>query len=218
MIFLALKTYKQSTGDQVIRLLSSVKKIITETNVSIIAVAQATDIYRIRKELDIEVWAQHVDPIDPGKNTGWISPYSVKEAGATGVLINHSEHKLKEEVIIKTVKKARQHNLKIILIGQTVEMVKKFDSFDIDFLSFEKEDLIASPVSMIDQQEETIKSLVKIVKHPLIIGAGINDGEDTRKSKAAGAVGVLMATYFVTAPDPEKKLRELANGFLNKNL
>ena len=213
MIFLALKTYKQSTGDQVIRLLSSVKKIIAETNVPIIAVAQATDIYRIRKELDIEVWAQHVDPIDPGKNTGWISPYSVKEAGATGVLINHSEHKVKEEVIIETIKKARQYNLKIVLIGQTVEMVKKFDSFDIDFLSFEKEDLIASPISMIDQQEETIKSLVKIVKHPLIIGAGINDGEDTRKSKAVGAVGVLMATYFVTAPDPEKKLRELAEGF-----
>ena len=213
MIFLALKTYKQSTGDQVIGLLSSVKKIIAETNVPIIAVAQATDIYRIRKELDIEVWAQHVDPIDPGKNTGWISPYSVKEAGATGVLINHSEHKVREEVIVETIKKARQYNLKIILIGQTVEMIKKFDSFDIDFLSFEKEDLIASPISMIDQQEETIKSLVKIVKHPLIIGAGINDGEDTRKSKAAGAVGVLMATYFVTAPNPEKKLRELAEGF-----
>ena len=213
MIFLALKTYKQSTGDQVIKLLSSVKKIIAKTNVPIIAVAQATDIYRIRKELDIEVWAQHVDPIDPGKNTGWISPYSVKEAGATGVLINHSEHKVKEKVIIETIKKARQYNLKIVLIGQTVEMIKKFDSFDIDFLSFEKEDLIASPISMIDQQEETIKSLVKIVKHPLIIGAGINDGEDTRKSKAAGAVGVLMATYFVTAPNPEKKLRELAEGF-----
>jgi len=213
MIFLALKTYKQSTGDQVIGLLSSVKKIIAETNVPIIAVAQATDIYRIRKELDIEVWAQHVDPIDPEKNTGWISPYSVKEAGATGILINHSEHKVKEEVIIETIKKARQYNLKIVLIGQTVEMIKKFDSFNIDFLSFEKEDLIASPISMIDQQEETIKSLVKIVKHPLIIGAGINDGEDTRKSKAAGAAGVLMATYFVTAPDPEKKLRELAKGF-----
>lgn len=213
MIFLALKTYKQSTGDQVIKLLSPVKKIIAETNVPIIAVAQATDIYRIKKELDIEVWAQHVDPIDPGKNTGWISPYSVKQAGATGAIINHSEHKLKEEEIVATIKKARQYNLKILLIGQTVEMVTRFDSYDIDYLSFEKEDLIAGPVSMIDQQEEVIKNLVRIVKHPLIIGAGINDGEDTKKTKAAGAAGVLMATYFVTAPDPEQKLRELAEGF-----
>ncbi|PJC32448.1 triose-phosphate isomerase, partial [Candidatus Roizmanbacteria bacterium CG_4_9_14_0_2_um_filter_36_12] len=67
MIFLALKTYKQTTGGQVIKILSSVKKVMDETSVPIIAVAQPTDIYRIKNELGIEVWAQHVDPIDPGK-------------------------------------------------------------------------------------------------------------------------------------------------------
>lgn len=214
MIFLALKTYKETTGDQVIKILSSVKKIVNETNIPIIAVAQATDIYRIKKELGIEVWAQHIDPIDPGKNTGWISPYSIKEAGATGVLINHSEHKISEETVIKTVEKAKQYELKTMVIGQSPEMVIKYDSLNTDFISYEKEDLIASPTSLIDQQEAAIRELVKKIKHPLIIGAGINDGEDTRKSKAAGAVGVLMATYFVTAPDPEAKLRDLAQGFL----
>src|SRR3989344_7110418 len=112
MIFLSLKTYREATGNNVIKLLSSVQKVSRETGIPIIPIAQATDIYRIKKELDIEVWAQHVDPIDPGKNTGWISPYSIKQAGATGVLINHSEHKLKEEVIVATIKKARQYNLK----------------------------------------------------------------------------------------------------------
>ena len=213
MIFLALKTYKQTTGDEVIKILSPVKKVQEETGVPIIVCTQATDIYRIKKELDIEVWAQHIDPIDPGKNTGWISPSSIRQAGATGVLINHSEHKIPEEAIIKTVEKAKQYGLKTMLIGHTVEMVEKFDSFDIDFVSYEKEDLIASTTSMIDQQEEAIKELIKKLKHPLIIGAGINDGEDVKKSVMAGAKGVLLATYFVTAPDPEAKLRELASGF-----
>jgi len=214
MIFLALKTYKQTTDDQVIKILSSVKKVVNETNIPIIAVAQATDIYRIKKELGIEIWSQHVDPIDPGKNTGWISPYSIKEAGATGVLINHSEHKISEEAVVKTVEKAKQYGLKTMVIGQSPEMVIKYDSLDADFVSYEKEDLIASSTSLIDQQEAAIRELVKKIKHPLIIGAGINDGEDTKKTKAAGAAGVLMATYFVTAPDPEAKLRELAQGFL----
>lgn len=214
MIFLALKTYKQTTGDQVIKILSSVKKVMNETNIPIIAIAQATDIYRIKKELDIEVWAQHIDPIDPGQNTGWTSPYSVKEAGATGVLINHSEHKISEEAVVKTVEKAKQYGLKTMVIGQSPKMVIKYDSLDTDFVSYEKEDLIASSTSLIDQQEAAIRELVKKIKHPLIIGAGINDGEDTKKSKAAGAAGVLMATYFVTAPDPEAKLRDLAKGFL----
>ena len=164
MIFLALKTYKQTTGDEVIKILSPVKKVQEETGVSIIACAQATDVYRIKKELDIEVWAQHIDPIDPGKNTGWISPYSIRQAGATGVLINHSEHKIPEEAIIKTVEKAKQYGLKTMLIGHTVEMVEKFNSFDINFISYEKEDLIASTTSMIDQQEEAIKELIKKLK------------------------------------------------------
>jgi len=215
MIFLALKTYENATGEKALQLLANVKEISKETKVPIITCAQAVDIYQIKKELDIEVWAQHVDPIDPGKNTGWICPYSIKQAGATGVLINHSEHKIPEETVIATVEKAKKYGLKTLVIGQNPEMVIKYDKLNVDFVAFENEDLIASSISMIDQQEETIKDLVKKLRHPLIIGAGINDGEDTKKTVLAGAAGVIMATYFVTAPDPAAKLRELASGFIS---
>jgi len=214
MIFLALKTYRQTTGAEAIKILSSVKKISEEYKVPIIAVAQPVDIYRIKKELDIEVWAQHVDPIDPGKNTGWISPYSVKNVGATGTLINHSEHKISDDLVNKTNQKAKNYGLKTLVIGHTAEEVINYDSLDCDLLGYEKEDLIASPVSMIDQQEESIKEVLKKIRKPLIIGAGINDGEDVRKSVAVGAVGVILATAFVSAPNPEEKLRELAEGFI----
>lgn len=215
MIFLALKTYRQATGDEAINILAAVKKVTRETSVPIITVAQPTDIYRIKNELGIEVWAQHVDPIEPGKNTGWICPYAVKAAGATGVLVNHSEHKLDREKIAETLSCARKYGLKTMLIGQTPELVLEFDGYDTDLVSYEKEDLIAGPVSMIDQQEDVIRSLVTKLKRPLVIGAGINDGEDARKSKITGAAGILLATYFVTARDPEAKLRELAEGFRN---
>ena len=102
MIILSLKTYKEATGDNAFKLLSSVKKISEETGVKIIPAVQPTDIYRIKKELGIEVWAQHMDPIEPGKNMGWLSPYALKEAGATGVVINHSEHKTTDEIVKKT--------------------------------------------------------------------------------------------------------------------
>lgn len=214
MIFLALKTYRETTGDNALKILTSVKKISQEKNIPIIACAQATDIYRIKKELDIEVWAQHVDPIEPGKNTGWISPYSIKEAGATGVLINHSEHKLDEPTVVKTVGMAKKYGLKTLVIGQNPQMVLKYDNLDTDYVSFEQEDLIASTTtSMIDQEEAAIADLVKKLKHPLIIGAGICDGEDTKKTVAAGAKGVLLATSFVTAHDPTAKLLDLAKGF-----
>ncbi|MEK7177463.1 MAG: triose-phosphate isomerase [Patescibacteria group bacterium] len=213
MIFLSLKTYKESTGEAAIKLLSCVKKISEETEVKIISAVQPTDIYRIKKELGIEVWAQHMDPIDPGKNMGWLSPYSLKEAGATGVVINHSEHKVSDEIIKNTLEKAKQYNLKTVLIGNSVDMILKFASWQPDYLSYEREDMVGGGISMLTQEVENVKKLVSALKIPLMIGAGISTGEDIKTALALGAKGAILASAFTLAVDPEAKLRELAMGF-----
>ena len=213
MIFLSLKTYKQSTGDKVIRLLSSVKKIIVETNVPIIACAQTTDIYRIKKELDIEVWAQHVDPIDPGRHMGFISPYSIKEVGASGVVINHAEHPVSEDTIKKTIEKAKEYGLKTLVLCQSIELAKQVEEWDPDYIGYEKGELIARPISMVDMEEKNIQYLAKTLKKPLIIGAGITTGKHVKKTLILGGKGVILASAVILAKDPEKKLRELAQGF-----
>jgi len=213
MIFLNLKTYKEATGEKGVTLLSSIKKI--KSRVKIIPIVQATDIYRIKKELGIEVWAQHVDPIDEGRGTGYISAFSLKEAGAAGVLINHSEHKLEKEAIIFVVKKAKENNLKTLLIGHSFSMLLHFDSYPVDFLAYEEERLIGGEVSVIEKQGEIISKLTKRLKHPLIVGAGIKSGEDVRKAILFGAKGVLLSSHFVKAESPEEKLKELSLPFEN---
>lgn len=213
MIILSLKTYKESTGDAAIKLLSCVKRVSEETGVKIIPAVQPTDIYRIKKELGIEVWAQHLDPIEPGKNMGWLSPYALKEAGATGVVINHSEHKMSDEMVKKVLDKAKEYGFKNVICGFNPEMVTKYDSWEPDFISYEREDMIGTGVSMLTQEEENIKKLVLVLKRPLIIGAGISTGEDTKQAVKLGAKGAILASGFVLAKDPEAKLRELAMGF-----
>ena len=213
MIILSLKTYKEATGSNAIKLLSSVKKISEETGVKIIPAVQPTDIYRIKKELGIEVWAQHMDPIEPGKNMGWLSPYALKEAGATGVVINHSEHKTTDENVKKILDKAKEYGLQNVVIAFNVDTVIKYDSWNPDYISYEREDAIGTGVSMVTQEKDNIIKLVSVLKRPLIIGAGIATGEDIRDAVKIGAVGVIMASRFVLAKDPEAKLRELASGF-----
>lgn len=214
MIFLSLKTYKEATGNNAVKLLSSVKKISRETGIEIIPIVQPTDIYKIRKELDIEVWAQHIDPIDPGRHMGWISPYSIKEAGASGVVINHAEHELDEEKIIETIKKAKEYNLKTLVLTQTVNLALKIENYSPDFIGYEKKDFIETGVSMIESEKENIKLLANKLKTPLIIGAGITNKEDVEKSLYLGAKGVILSSAFIKAKNPEEKLRELAMGFL----
>jgi len=213
MIFLSLKTYKESTGDNVIKLLSSVKKVSKETGVKIIPLAQVSDIYRIRKELDIEVWSQHIDPIDPGRNFGLVSPYSIKESGASGIAINHSERPIDLTAIEKTISKAKEFGLKTLAIAQTINMAVQISNWKPDYLLFEDPNLIAGKISMIDQQRAMIEELIKKISTPLVIGAGISSKDDVINSIKIGAVGVGLATAFVKSDNPEEKLRELANGF-----
>ena len=214
MIFLSLKTYKESTGQAVINLLSSVKKVSRETGIPIIPVAQATDIYRISKELDIEVWAQHVDPIDPGRHMGFISPYSVKDTGASGVVINHAEHPVSEEIIKKTVEKAKEYGLKTLILCQSIELVKQVEEWNPDYIGYEKGELIAGSVSMVDMEEKNIQYLADLLKKPLIVGAGITTGEHVKKAVTLGGKGIILASAFVKSENPEAKLRELAGGFI----
>lgn len=213
MIFLSLKTYKESTGEAAIKLLSCVKKVSEETGVKIIPAVQPTDIYRVKKELGIEVWAQHMDPIEPGKNMGWLSPYALKEAGASGLVINHSEHKMDDDHVKKILDKAKEYGLKSVICGFNMEMVIKFDSWNPDYISYEREDMIGTGVSMITKEAENIKKLASVLERPLVIGAGISTGEDIRQAIRLGAVGAILASGFVFAKDPEAKLRELAEGF-----
>jgi len=211
MIFLNLKTYKEATGKRAIKLLSFLKKI--KSKIKIIPIAQATDIYRIKKELGIEVWAQHLDPIDEGRATGYISAFSLKQAGASGVLINHSEHKLEKKAIIFVIKKAKENSLKTLLVGHTKEMVLNFDKLPIDFLAYEDERLIATETSILETQASIIKDLAQKLKHPLIVGAGIKSGEDVKNALLCGVKGVLIASHFVKAKSPKKMVKELISSF-----
>lgn len=215
MIWLSLKTYKEATAENAVKLLLSAKKVMSETGVPIIACAQATDIYRISQEVGIEVWAQHVEPIDPGKHSGWISPYAVKQAGATGVIINHSEHPLTDEVVMSTNAKAKEYGLKTFIVCDSAERVAKFSQLDADYISYENPQLIAGQISVIDQEAEQIREMVVDITQPFIVGAGVTTGEQIKKARALGAKGIFIATAVVTAPDPEVKLRELAGGFMN---
>ena len=213
MIFLSLKTYKQASGDNAISLCQKIKKVAAETNLNIIPAAQPFDIHRIKKEVDIEVWAQHLDPIDPGRHFGWLSPHSAKQAGASGAIINHLEHELGFATIKETVIKCQQHQLKTLVIVNTLELAQKVIELKPDYLAYENADLIGGDVSMVDHDEEGIKKIVQISPMPVIVGAGIKTGNHIKKALQLGSVGAILASGVILADDQEVALKDLASGF-----
>jgi len=213
MIFISLKTYEQASGDAVIKLCRIIKKVQAETGVKIMVGAQPFDIHRIVDEVGIEVWAQHLDPIDPGRHFGWLSPYSAVKAGATGTMLNHAEHRIDLETISATITKCRQYGLKTLVGTETIDMAQKVIALKPDYLAFENAQLIGSDVSLVDVDADNIKAVVKFTPMPFFVGAGIKTQDHVKKTLALGGQGVILSSGVVTVADPESALRNLALGF-----
>lgn len=213
VIVINFKTYKQATGLRAVKLARIIRGVMDETRVRIVAVPQLADL-RACVEEGAECWVQHVDPVVPGKNTGWVTVEDVEEAGAHGTLLNHAEHKLPWETLSKTMELIAGMAFEACICAANPEEAVKVSELKPDWIAYEPPELIGSrDKSVASENPQVIEKVVKAVNKPVLIGAGVHSREDVRVGLSLGAKGVLLATDVVLAEDPEKELRELAYAF-----
>ena len=217
IIIVNFKTYKESTGDNAIKLAEICNKTAKETKTSIAIAVQSTDIYRISKIVSIPVLSQHIDAVDFGKNTGFLLPESVKQAGAEATLLNHSEHRLDFDLLKKSIQRAKQAGLKTIVCAKSTEETKNVANLNPDFIAIEPPELIGTKISISEARPEVISNSVKAVKSinkkiKVLCGAGIHNKEDVKKAVELGADGILVAVGVVKARNQESALKDLVNG------
>ena len=222
IIILNYKTYSQTTGENALKISKIVHKIAKKTKVNIIIAPQFADIYRIKREIDIPIFSQHVDPINPGSHTGHILPESVIEAGAVGTLLNHSERQISDENLKNSVEITRKLGLKICICAPSPEISAKLANLQPDYIAFELPELIGTGISISKTEPDLVKSSVQkiLTVNPNVIplcGAGISSGEDVYAALKLGSRGVLVASAFAKASDPEKKLIDLVDGVLQSD-
>lgn len=207
MIFLNFKIYQETSGGNTLKLCRLIK------DKRVIPCLPAVDIYRVKQALpELEIWAQHADPVGQGKFTGFVSPVALAAAGAGGVLLNHSEHQLEWEVLVNTVAEVKKTLLKFMIITDTVELIKRVNDLQPDFIGFENPKLIGGPVAMIDANYDLVEQAAAAAQEPLIVGGGIRTAANVKKSLAAGGKGVLVASEFAKSAHPAKTLKQLIMG------
>lgn len=210
MIFLNFKIYQETSGENTLKLCHLISRLADKR---VIPCLQAVDIYKIKQILpDLEIWAQSADPVGYGKFTGYQAPLSLKASGASGVLLNHSEHPLSFEQIKATVVECRKSQLKVIIITDSVELIRQVNVFNPDYIAFEDPKLISGPVAMIATRIDLVKQAAVAAKAPLIVGGGIRTADHVKKSLLAGGKGVLVASEFAKSSNPEQTLQELILG------
>jgi triosephosphate isomerase len=205
IVVINLKTYKQ--GKAAVDLAKEIKKV----NKNIIIGVQASDIYEITKATRLKVYSQHVDYEKKGKATGFVLPEAIKKDGAVGSFLNHSEHKLKFDVLKKTLKRCKKIGLKTMIFTSSIKEAFKIEKLKPDYLIYEPPELVGGKISVSEAKPEVIKKISRQLKMKFLVGAGIHTREDVRVALRFGASGIAVSSAVVNARNPYKKLKQLIN-------
>lgn len=215
LILVNFKTYSEATGKKAVELAKKAEKISLETKVSIGVAPQFTDIAAVASSVRLPVFAQHIDPVEPGSYTGHVLADAVKEAGAIGTIINHSERQLKLSDIDAAVRIAREKKLVSVVCANNQTVSAAAAALKPDIIAVEPPELIGTGIPVSKAKPEVVLNTVKLVKEvnpkvTVLCGAGISHGEDVAAALRLGTQGVLVASSIVKAKDQYRVLLEFA--------
>jgi triosephosphate isomerase len=218
LIIVNCKTYKEASGANAIKLAKICEHVALERKANIAIAVQAVDIARVVAATSIPVLAQHVDGVEFGAHTGAILPQALKDLGAAGSLINHSEWRIPLKNIDASIKMCDKVGLDVIACADTPENAKQIAALKPAFIAIEPPELIGGKISVSVAKPEVIMETVhavqmnKIKSVPVLCGAGIHTTQDVKRACELGSVGILLASGVVLAKDPEKALHALVDG------
>lgn len=219
IILVNFKTYAEATGPKAVRLSKIAERVSDKTGVCIAVAVQPTDIYRVSSECSIPVFAQHVDPVPQGAFTGHVTSEALKEAGAIGTLLNHSEMRLRIDIIDEAIRRAKNVGLVTCVCANNAEVSKAVAALKPSAVAVEPPELIGTGVSVSKARPEDVTKTISAVREvdpalPVLCGAGITSGSDVEAALRLGTAGVLVASGVVKARDPEAVLLDFATSCL----
>jgi triosephosphate isomerase len=211
LLLINFKTYLEGTGKRAVELAKKLESVANNTGVRVAVAPQFCDIERVAANVDIPVYAQHIDPVTPGAFTGHVTAESVKAAGADGTLINHSEKPLRLLEIDRSVDRAREAGLVSVVCAGTAKLAAAVALSEPNVVAIEPPELIGSGRAVSKESPQIVTDSVRQIRKvnaavKILCGAGISTGEDIFAALRLGTSGVLVASGVVKAPKPEEVL------------
>jgi triosephosphate isomerase len=214
-VIVNLKNYKESSGQNLEKFLSSLNGIEKENNVRTIMAVNPLDLANAKKNSPFEIFSQTVDPVPKGAFTGKIPVESLREMNVKGSLVNHSENRVAPEKIHSIMEISRKVGLEIVLCVESLEEARRYVPLKPDFIAYEPPELIGGDVSVTSAAPSIIRDVVDACSAydvKVLVGAGVKNADDAGKSIHLGAQGVLIASGIVKSHDPLKALKGIIQG------
>jgi len=205
-------------GEKIIQLSEIAKDISNSNNVQIMIAPPQNSLFYLSQFVKLPLICQHIDYEKIGATTGFIIPELAKSYGASGSLINHSEHRIEYEVIQNLVERLRQLNMTSIVCASSSQEVGKFARLHPDMIAIEPPELIGTgkAVSKVNPSiiTESVKEAGRYSENiKVICGAGIVDQTDIKSAINLGSQGILLASGLIKSDAWKDKLIELCAGF-----
>lgn len=216
-VLVNFKAYPEALGPRASALAATCAMVAEESGRTFAVAPSGLDVALVAKSVRIPVFAQHLDPAETGKATGFIPPEAAQAVGAVGTIVNHSERKVSWEEMRDLIARCRTLGLEVVACADDVAEAETAAKLGPDFIAIEPPELIGGDVSVTSAQPEVITESVERIqatnaKVQVLCGAGVKTGRDVAKALELGTVGVLLASGVVKAGDPAKALRDLASG------
>jgi triosephosphate isomerase len=214
MIVINFKAYRESFGRSALELAKLAEEVAEKSGIYIAVAVNYLDLPTIAKEVRIDVLSQHVDAVEFGSFTGAVNAEMIKEYGAKGSILNHSERRMKLADIDFCITKMKALGLVSIVCTNNISTTRAVAALEPDFVAVEPPELIGSGMAVSKVRPEIVEKSVRAAKEicrkiKVLCGAGITGYEDYVKALELGADGVLLASGIVKAKDRKRALEEL---------
>ncbi len=216
LIVVNFKTYASAQGKAAVSLAKAMAEVDATTDATMVAVVSAFDLSAVKTAApNLEVWAQHLDPIGWGSNTGWLHPETAMAHGATGSIINHAEHKV-DLGHVETLLAQLPDDFSVCACAADVDEAKALAALSPTFIAVEPPELIGGDSSVTTANPDIVSGTAAAVKaaNPnvrVLCGAGVKNGADVAMAIELGTEGVLLASGVTKANDPVTVLRDLVS-------
>ena len=218
LIIINCKNYLEIAGKKIFQLSEIAQDISERYKIEIMIAPPQNSLFYLSQFIKLPLICQHVDDEKIGPTTGFIIPELAKSYGASGSLINHSEHRMEHANIKNAIERLRQLNMFSIVCASTSREVGELSRFNPDMIAIEPPELIGTGKavskvnpSIITESVKEARTYSKNVK--VICGAGIVDKTDIQSAINLGSQGILLASGLIKSESWKDKLIELSEGF-----
>ena len=212
LIVVNFKTYQEAHGVAAEELAMIMQDI--ETDARMIAVVSAFDLSSVVSAApNLEVWTQHLDPINFGSNTGWLHPETAICRGAKGTLINHAEHKVSIEHIAMLLDSVPE-DFTVCACAADIDEARALSALEPNYVAVEPPELIGGEISVTTAAPDIVSGTAAAIREireevGILCGAGVKNGEDVATAINLGTSGVLLASGVTKVDDPRMSLNDL---------